>query len=620
MTTTTTAAAAETQETAGKYLFTFPPFPAPPSGVKIVPFKDFTEYGIQVAPGPGDQEVDTRGIPTVVLKHSHTTDVCKTNTKRLKRKLEQEKVKRVGGLGKKLSIWEEWEDKESTRNVLPIDPHQPRIDKLHHAATDFRNGRPWPPPQPLTGVIDLFQQFRKFIGVPENVVSAKKKKKDADEEEFREENDDMSEDGDIDADMNGAASTIAVDEQVPRIEELSKEEERAFLFLDKPEKALKIYLSSYCTNKGYIWAEPNLENIPRILRFFIDFLIRNRVFPESERGFKRALQVIDLASIELPMIGKIAKLWPDDFSEGSAECWGRNAEGYKRIIANLDVEDSHEDRQTKRQKIDEETPAKVEDVVMEEVPTNDTSNSSQTQDEGWGSSTTGGWGNTENSGAWGTIDLSAETGWGSPSADADITAWAPPPAKSLMPLLGPTALPITHTTGIVEQSMRRVKAIIPPPANIPKSAHASEPNADSVDAELERRFAKVVLSPWLDWEAGEIPHMAKPKILASSRGPVVDPNETTVAPAAPDPPAEGLKSHDPLHDDITVLVDPSTLESVVSGLGFAATWTQLARVQDLEPGEKKKKKKGKGKKEPIRYWYLEECTKTIPSFWTRGVF
>jgi hypothetical protein len=46
--------------------YRFPPFPPAPEGVKIVPFKAFTEYGTRVV-GPDEVERDGLGIPTIAL-------------------------------------------------------------------------------------------------------------------------------------------------------------------------------------------------------------------------------------------------------------------------------------------------------------------------------------------------------------------------------------------------------------------------------------------------------------------------------------------------------------------------------------------------------------------------
>ncbi|KAG6855962.1 hypothetical protein H0H87_008976 [Tephrocybe sp. NHM501043] len=60
----------------------------------------------------------------------------------------------------------------------------------------------------------------------------------------------------------------------------------------------------------------------------------------------------------------------------------------------------------------------------------------------------------------------------------------------------------------------------PVPGTRSKSAVTDEEDDDAVDIELERRFAKVILYPWVDWDrmSEEMPHMAQPRILETSVG------------------------------------------------------------------------------------------------------
>ena len=86
-----------------------------------MPFKDFKEHGIAVQPGPGDEEVDALGIPTIPLKVRHATDVCKTNTKR-KHQAEQAKARKRGGGAKSVPWYEDWEQSEAARFATGVNP------------------------------------------------------------------------------------------------------------------------------------------------------------------------------------------------------------------------------------------------------------------------------------------------------------------------------------------------------------------------------------------------------------------------------------------------------------------------------------------------------------------
>lgn len=101
----------------------FPPFPNPPEGVTIMPFKDFKPRGIQLfaqlkrsQDGDEDEDVelDGMGIPTLELRVKHTTDECKSN-KRKKRKKKHALNATPGAPVKKSPWYEEWEEGEDLR-------------------------------------------------------------------------------------------------------------------------------------------------------------------------------------------------------------------------------------------------------------------------------------------------------------------------------------------------------------------------------------------------------------------------------------------------------------------------------------------------------------------------
>lgn len=101
----------------------FPPFPEPPPGVTIMPFKDFKPRGIQLFSEPKkakdgagddeDAELDALGIPTVELRVKHATDECKSNSRK-KRKKKKAAVAEAVPV-KKLPWYEEWEEGEDLR-------------------------------------------------------------------------------------------------------------------------------------------------------------------------------------------------------------------------------------------------------------------------------------------------------------------------------------------------------------------------------------------------------------------------------------------------------------------------------------------------------------------------
>jgi len=106
--------------------------------------------------------------------------------------------------------------------------------------------------------------------------------------------------------------------------------------------------------------------------------------------------------------------------------------------------------------------------------------------------------------------------------------------------------------------------------------------------------------------------MAKPKILESSRGAVVGADGTVLGETG------SARPHDPVKDDIIVLVEPSVVETLSIGMGLGATWVQIVRqdqVRDGDDGTGKKGKKGKKGKVAEKYWYVEEVTMILPSYY-----
>lgn len=156
-------------------LYRFPPFPAPPEGVTIVPFSMFVPAGYRCVTDPsGDLiEVDAWvGIPTVrVLNEEEAARKRKANRKR------RNAGKAMDTEGRLIPWWEEWEEGEALRATsdvsfdrcvplffldiishqscflcgngllmisIVLDSHTSFEDRVCVAADDFRLGRTWP--------------------------------------------------------------------------------------------------------------------------------------------------------------------------------------------------------------------------------------------------------------------------------------------------------------------------------------------------------------------------------------------------------------------------------------------------------------------------------------------
>lgn len=354
------------------------------------------------------------------------------------------------------------------------------------------------------------------------------------------------------------------------------------------------------------------------------------------------LDVTTLALKELPLTAKIGRALPDELSIGLTDLFGRvtgssllipstAAESWSDCVAKED-----EDRQPKKQKLDgihEENgenevtgnpgdfEAELKAANVEVIqPYNLPGIEKEVLDDNIGmdvdiESDGGGWGSGDP--AWGEpneADKRDTANWHS-EAEPPST-WGRPQISELMRYMGPTTLPLTHTTGIVEQSTRRIKNVILPAPNPLqfKSGGGDDEDPDGVEDELEKRFAKVVLEPWIGEERSEI---RKPVIRMTSKGEItpgalmedgtkVEGNEDTPGP----------KLHDPFSTNITLLVDLNSAELLQVGMGLQATWIQLVRQEEKKIGGAKKKKSKSKKVVPKGYWYMEELLVTFVSFYT----
>ena len=142
---------------------------------------------------------------------------------------------------------------------------------------------------------------------------------------------------------SGEARDVDDGENDPHRFDEEVREEKITIFLSDPEKAVRIFLSSFMREHGLIWyvkfslivstifdligsrAERNLIYTPRLIYFFLAFVLRNRVFPESvyQRGLKRAIETIEWAKKELPLTYKVGQSIPDAFNEACREFFGR---------------------------------------------------------------------------------------------------------------------------------------------------------------------------------------------------------------------------------------------------------------------------------------------------------
>ncbi|KAI0311737.1 hypothetical protein OF83DRAFT_1031632, partial [Amylostereum chailletii] len=558
-----------------------------------LPFTSFQPLGIRVPineddiPDVDDDadepiEVDGLGIATVALKVKHTLDT----TEKVKRK------KRKGGAAKAAAAaaakpksrtwWEDWDELEFSRTGS-YDRNTSPIDRFASAAVDFKQGRPWPPAS--TGLHNLWDQFRLYTGLLSqpnaHATGSKKHAVSDDEDELDDEQEPMHVDPpvketDITVAYVGPQSGPSTRAKPPASSEAKyqwEQDTRMEKFMSDPETSMRIFFSSYFRDRGLIWSPARCLAFPTLIAFFLRFLLRSKAFPEPhiEKPLRRALAVVDLARKELPATARIGAVLPDAFSEGARDLWGSMR------------------------------PAWNEAVVLEKEGATVVAASA-----GWGDATgTGtGWGEAADGGGWGEAAQEVDNDWagvasGTPPAADAAAVWGTP--RTLFPLLGPSALPLTHTTGVVEWSTRRIARV--ERALGPRACKkAKGPSADAVEEALGRRFAALVLVPWPGWDKGggkAAPDIEKPVIMSTSRGAVVLDEDGRASGEAPE------EAHNPFADEIRVLVEPKAAEVLepVVGMGLGATWVEIARVE----GEKKGKMR-------VKYWYMEQLMQQLPSY------
>jgi hypothetical protein len=94
---------------------TFPPFPAVPHGVTIIPFKDFTPYGYKRLRTETGEEIEVDalgGLPTVKVLSEE--EVVQRNKDRKRRRNAGQSADATGRI---VPWWEEWEEGESSRTT-----------------------------------------------------------------------------------------------------------------------------------------------------------------------------------------------------------------------------------------------------------------------------------------------------------------------------------------------------------------------------------------------------------------------------------------------------------------------------------------------------------------------
>ncbi|KAJ7659705.1 hypothetical protein DFH06DRAFT_1130463 [Mycena polygramma] len=569
------------------HAYTFPPFPPTPEAVTLVPFKDFTEYGTRLV-GKGGIERDGLGIPTIALPPKTP------------------RVTTVVGSSRQKEWWRDW---ESTLGDLCRGPHDPnlnRVDWLLQSVTAFSEYLfPHYSPESIEHLQQIWVAFRHFIGLNEPTQSGIQSV-NVDEE--------VSDDDYEKSTLSNQqpAGTHIGPAGVQRVDGAfqNEVENKATDFLNNPVKSLKIFLSSHMYDKGLMWSSSKLVSAPHLLCLFMKFLMLHKVLPEHTHSLHDTLEVIELAGIELPLIPLISKALPDAFSAACQLLWGRKLDYFlqfdppetesiraepksKRATHANETEEHIEQSKIDGAEAALHTAAGAQNVDMEDPAhsvglgrTGDANMDTGLDGGGWGSDFD----------AWSASDPIAN----------EPTSTPVTPRPTLLTLFGPSAFSLTHTPGIVEWSVRRIKSVSAPAVHVRNYGIGAE----AVERDLEARMYRVVLEPWV----GIYPAAVPPHILGCSVGARVPAVATS---------SEQPKAHDVHQDEITVLVEPETAKLMCQGMGLGGRWVQLARVQDCEtmvganvPDDHQKLTKCQEARRGLRYWYIDEHVMVVPSYWT----
>ena len=336
------------------------------------------------------------------------------------------------------------------------------------------------------------------------------------------------------------------------------------------------------------------------------------MFPEPEymEALKAALAVVGRARSELPATFVITRiLYDDSFNSALEKLWAPPPTPWMFGDWTPNVE------------LPEDLPPEFREATIIDTstlpppPADDEDGAS-----GWGDGAQGQWGPPKDT----------TTAWTEPEPATDWTGMdgvLPPVHEGVFAHLGPTALPLTHTPGVVEHSTRRIVSI-----HKHGSVRSSGPPtsaAAAVEEELGRRYGRVVLAPWPGWDKTTFPDIEKPVIMLESHGRVIDEAGDVSVWGEED---EGVsdwgkrRPHDPFKDNITLLVESHRLEPLILHMGIGAKWVELARIEEHEEpapapapeAEEDTKKKGKNKNKAHRprYWFMKDFVLMVTSFHT----
>ncbi len=318
--------------------------------------------------------------------------------------------------------------------------------------------------------------------------------------------------------------------------------------------------------------EDNLGIIPRLIRSFLRFLIKNSFFPErpDERRFQNALKIAELAYKELPFTSSTSKFLPDEFGKACREYWGSQTQSFWSDEES-DGDETGKSEDSSGSKALAHIKSKITHISFDDEANDQDELAGKCEDD----------------------DTNAPPAY-------PTTATVPESFKSLLSATGP--FPVTHRPRFAERSLRRITRVLPPGGFVSAviESNKTEPSSNSIyvaENDLNSMLAKLILVPWVD---SGLHGYTKPEVVDITKLR----RDATEAPGAPED-----HDHDPLEDDIAVLVSVASRNLEVLrdsiGMGLAGTWVQL-----MPDGG------GEWSPERLKYWYLDSLDAVVPSYWT----
>jgi hypothetical protein len=120
---------------------------------------------------------------------------------------------------------------------------------------------------------------------------------------------------------------------------------------------------------------------------------------------------------------------------------------------------------------------------------------------------------------------------------------------------------------------------------------------------------------WVHTPTDKLLDIVRPIVTFCSRGAVIkDPFADIIDVSDAYSPSD---AYNPCRDDLTILVNPASVDCFRAGLGLCGTWVQMARCEDVESSISPIDQGTPSVRKHPRdcFWYLEDVVSIFPSFY-----